>query len=66
MHEEGTIQRNPSSKLKEPKSEIRIPKFLTEKEIEHLREACQTAKEHTIIEFMYSSGCKIGEIVLIN
>ncbi|UPM52845.1 hypothetical protein [Gottfriedia acidiceleris] len=38
-HEEGKIQRKPSSKLKEPKSGLRIPKFLTEKEIEHLREA---------------------------
>ncbi|GGI18049.1 tyrosine-type recombinase/integrase [Gottfriedia solisilvae] len=65
-HEEGKIQRNPTSKLKEPKSGTRIPKFLTEKEIEHLREACQTAKEHALIEFMYSSGCRIGEIVLIN
>ncbi|WP_235821423.1 tyrosine-type recombinase/integrase [Gottfriedia solisilvae] len=65
-HEEGKIHRNPFSKLKEPKSGIRVPKFLTEKEIEHLREACQTAKEHAIIEFMYSSGCRIGEIVLIN
>ncbi|WP_088069993.1 tyrosine-type recombinase/integrase [Gottfriedia luciferensis] len=65
-HEEGNIERNPSSKLKEPKAGIRIPKFLTEKEIEHLREACQTAKEQAIIEFMYSTGCRIGEIVLIN
>lgn len=65
-HEEGKILRNPSSKLKEPKAGIRIPKFLTVKEIEHLREACNTSREHAITEFMYSSGCRIGEIVLLN
>ncbi|MFB7142786.1 tyrosine-type recombinase/integrase [Gottfriedia sp. NPDC056225] len=65
-HEEGEIQSNPSSKLKEPKAGTRIPKFLTVKEIELLREASNTPREHAIIEFMYSSGCRIGEIVLIN
>ncbi|MGG0178898.1 tyrosine-type recombinase/integrase [Gottfriedia acidiceleris] len=65
-HEEGEINNNPSSKLKEPKPGTRIPKFLTVKEIELLREACNTPREHAIIEFMYSSGCRIGEIVLIN
>ena len=39
-NEEGIVKNNPARKLKEPKNSIRIPKFLTEKEIEYLREAC--------------------------
>ena len=39
-HEEGYISKNPAAKIKEPKVGKRIPKFLTEREIEHLREAC--------------------------
>lgn len=66
VHEEGIITKNPSSKLKEPKTGKRIPKFLTEKDIEHLREACISSREHAVIEFMYSSGCRIGEIVRLN
>lgn len=66
VHEEGYISKNPSSKLKEPKTGKRIPKFLTKKDIEHLREACRSPREHAITEFMYSSGCRIGEIVRLN
>jgi integrase/recombinase XerD len=44
-HEEGHILKNPAAKLKEPKVGKRIPKFLTEREIEHLREACDTPME---------------------
>lgn len=38
LHEEGHITVNPAAKIKEPKVGKRIPKFLTEREIEHLRE----------------------------
>jgi integrase/recombinase XerD len=62
-HEEGHIRKNPAAKIKEPKIGKRIPKFLTEKEIEHLREACYTPMEKALFEFMFSTGCRIGEIV---
>lgn len=65
-HEEGHILQNPTSKIKEPKAGKRIPKFLTEREIEHLREACQTIMEKALFEFMFSTGCRIGEIVSLD
>lgn len=64
-HEEGYIPRNPVSKLREPKVGKRIPKFLTEREIEHLREACLIPMEKALFEFMFSTGCRIGEIVFL-
>ena len=36
---------------------------MTEEEIELLREACLSPFEKALFEFMYSSGCRIGEIV---
>lgn len=65
-HEEGHIVKNPASKIKEPKVGKRIPKFLTEREIEHLREACITPMEKALFEFMFSTGCRIGEIVSLD
>jgi site-specific recombinase XerD len=65
-HEEGYILKNPAAKLKEPKLGKRIPKFLSELEIEHLREACQTTIENALFEFMYSTGCRIGEVVKLD
>jgi integrase/recombinase XerD len=65
-HEEGHIPKNPASKIKEPKVGKRIPKFLTEREIEHLREACTITMENALFEFMFSTGCRIGEIVSLD
>lgn len=65
-HEEGHIPKNPAAKLKEPRLGKRIPKFLTGLEIEHLREACQTTMENALFEFMYSTGCRIGEVAKLN
>lgn len=60
------INRNPASKLKEPKMGKRIPKYLTEEEIELLREACQTPLHHALLEFFYSTGCRIQEVYKLN
>lgn len=64
--DEGHIQKNPAAKLREPKLGSRIPKFLTEEDIETLREACATPREHAIIEFLYTTGCRIGEAVALD
>ena len=65
-HEEGYINKNPAAKIKEPKVGKRIPKFLTDREIELLREACFTPMEKALFEFMFSTGCRIGEIVKLD
>lgn len=64
--EEKYITFNPGTAIKEPKLESKIPKFLTEEEIELLREACLSPFEKALFEFMYSTGCKIGEIVSLD
>ena len=35
-------------------------------EIEHLREACYSPMEKALFEFMFSTGCRIGEIVSLD
>lgn len=64
--DEGHISKNPAAKLREPKLGQRIPKFLTEEDIESLREACSTSREHAIVEFLYTTGCRIGETIELN
>ena len=66
IHEEGHLPYNPAAKLKESKIGKRIPKFLTDFEIEHLREARESSLENALFEFFYSTGCRIGEIVKLN
>ncbi len=59
-HEEGYILKNPAAKLKEPKLGKRIPKFLSELEIEYLREVCQSTMENALFEFMYQPAAVLG------
>lgn len=64
--DEGFIIGNASAKLREPKQGKRIPKALREEDMEFLRMGCKTPLEHALVEFMYSSGCRIGEVVGLN
>lgn len=64
--DEGYVSKNPTARLKEPKLGSRIPKFLTEDDIETLREACTSPLEHALVEFLYTTGCRIGEIATLN
>ena len=65
-HKEGHLSSNPAAKIKEPKAGKRIPNFLSEKEIELLREACFSLMEKALLEFMFSTGCRIGEIAALD
>jgi integrase/recombinase XerD len=64
--DEGNISRNPSAKLKEPKMGHRVPKAMSEEDIEALREACKSPLEHSLVEIMYTTGCRIGEIAILD
>lgn len=64
--EEGYVTRNPSLKLKEPKMDKRIPKFLIEEDVIHLKITCRSPREHALLEFLYCTGCRVGELQKLN
>ncbi|HWQ76869.1 MAG TPA: tyrosine-type recombinase/integrase, partial [Syntrophomonas sp.] len=64
--EEGYAAANPARKLREPKLGMRVPKALSEEDTVLLQEACKTPLEHALIEFLYSTGCRIGEVRMLN
>lgn len=64
--DEGHIERNPASKLREPRLGQHLPKALNEEDMEMVREACITPLEHALIEFLYTSGCRVGEVYGLN
>ena len=64
--DESLILPNPARKLKEPKLGQRVPKALNMDELEWLRDSCETAFEHALIEFFFATGCRVGEAVRIN
>ncbi|WP_010495289.1 tyrosine-type recombinase/integrase [Paenibacillus elgii] len=65
-YEETYLPNNPSLKLREPKMEKRVPKFLMEEDVIHLKISCQTLRERGLLEFLYCTGCRIGEVEKLN
>jgi integrase/recombinase XerD len=63
---EEFILKDPTAKLKTPKIEKRLPKALTLAELEMLREHCLTVRERALVECMYATGCRLGEVVGLN
>lgn len=64
--EEEIIPRDPTRKIKPPKAEKRLPKALGIEELEMIREACRTPRERALVEVLYSTGCRLGEIHQLN
>jgi len=60
--DEGYCSSNPARKLREPRLPSRVPKALCEEDTEMLREGCTTPLEHALIEFLYTTGCRVGEV----
>lgn len=63
MVKEEMLLRDPSAKIKAPKKPKRLPKALSIEELEIVRESCETLRERAIMEVMYSTGCRLSEIM---
>ena len=59
---EEYIRKNPCASIKSIKHEIRPRQPLTQIELEYLRTACVTQRERAILEFLYSTGCRVSEL----
>ena len=64
--DEGYLNKNPATGIKEPRMGERVPKFLTEEDIETLRESCSDRRERALFEFLFTTGCRIGEVARAN
>lgn len=64
-HREEYIQRDPSRSIKSIKAEVKERQALTQLELEHLRLACRSPREKAMLEFMYSTGCRVSELCAV-
>lgn len=63
MHAEGYIDRNPMTTVQKIKYERKTKTPCTQMDLEYLRLACKTKKQTAILEVLYSTGCRVGELV---
>jgi integrase/recombinase XerD len=66
LEDEEYIAKSPMRKIKAPKTEKRMREALTPEELELLRDASKTLRERALIEFFYSTGCRLDEVVKVN
>lgn len=64
-HAEEYISRDPGRAVKPIKCEIKERQALTQVELEYLRLACRTLRDKAMIEFMYSTGCRVSEMIAV-
>lgn len=60
--DEGYLVRNPMRTISAIKYEKRPRQNLTQLELEYLRSGCRSPRDRAIIEFLYSTGCRVSEI----
>ncbi len=66
LHEEEYLESNTAKRLKFPKEEKRLPKFLMLETIEALKIEAKNPLEQMLIEFLYTTGIRIGELHSLN
>lgn len=63
LHEEGLIPTNPLKRIKKIRQAKLIKEPFTEQEIEMMRDAAKNIRDKAIIDFLFSTGCRVSEMI---
>ena len=66
LEDEEYIDKSPMRKIKSAKVEKRLRNALTKEEFEILRTGAKTLRQKAILEFLYSTGCRLEEVERMN
>jgi integrase/recombinase XerD len=66
LENEEYIGKSPCRKIKNIKFNKHVRKPLSPEELEKVRIACKTSREKALLEFFYSTGCRLDEVYKLN
>ena len=71
LYREGVVGKNPMTALRTPRQEKKLPRFLTEQDVDRLMGAPDTsdwkgARNRAILETLYGGGLRVSELVGLN
>lgn len=63
---EELIKSNPMGRIKQIKFDQKMKQAFTPEQMELIRNACSSNMERALVEFLYSTGCRIKEVLKLN